>query len=143
MDNTKNRLATLQFIGSSIKQLEINNDFVSFPMDSKKTFHVDYQEVDIARTEEKRQGIIQLNINVTIERDEQKFSLNISIEGCFVTNDIMTDEAFQSMLAINGQAILYSIARANIISISSLTFVNGSIVLPMLNFVDSYSESEN
>lgn len=126
-----------QFLGSSVKELEIKNDFVVFPENSKKSFDVVYQRCDITRTDKNKLGSIRLDIKVMLEENRQICDLHLLIEGCFRVSLDMADDEFEALLKINGCAALYSVARAYIISISSNTFMKGAIILPMMNFVEA------
>lgn len=44
------------------------------------------------------------------------------------------------MLNINGGALLLSVARAKLETISSLTYAHGKIIIPMINMVQYFEE---
>ena len=74
--NAEKALSKFTFLGSSIKEFRISNDFVNFPYDdnAKKEVDIKYNEVNISKDEENSCliGIIQLKIQVNIEFDEKK-----------------------------------------------------------------------
>ena len=89
-------------------------------------------------------GYVQLKLNITAKDQEDKaFKCKISLilEGCF--NSLMEDKnKFEQMLYINGGTTLYSIARSQILNFSSNMFVNGKILIPLINMVEFMEESE-
>lgn len=130
-------LTDFTFKGNCIKKLIIENDFVAFPVDSETTRKVDvkYKLDDIATDKDGIGliGIAVLNTTVLIERRNRTCKIEISVEGCFATNEKNEKETFEQMIRINGCATLYSITRAIISSVSSQTFSVGNITLPMIN----------
>ena len=135
MHTVSDYMSKFRFVGSSVKSIEIDNPFVSFPADSEKTFDVVYKRILIEDCPENKQGIIQLDITVNLEKNDRKFKLHLVNEGCFSVPKETPDEEFEKILAINGRAALYSVSRAYIITVSSSTFMGGAVILPMLNFV--------
>ncbi len=142
MKNIEKYMSDMQFIGSSIKSLEINNDFVVFPEKSNKMFDVIYERISIDKRDERKNGIIRLDVKVQLSEDERNCNVHLIIEGCFNISSDVSDDDFEKILAINGRALLYSVSRAYITTISSIAFANGSIVLPMMNFVEADKDNQ-
>ena len=66
--------------------------------------------------------------------------LNMDIQGCFKASQETSKEEFNKMLSINGCAALFSIARSIIVSVTSQSLVQGSILLPMVNIFNLRKE---
>lgn len=62
----------------------------------------------------------------------EHLALSLELEGLFGATE-MEQEAFEEMLASNGIATLYSIARAIVSSLSSQVCVGNHIILPMIS----------
>ena len=142
MNNIEKYMSDMQFLGSSIKNLEINNDFVVFPDKSNKMFDVVYERILINKRDERKNGTIRLDVKVTLSENERNCNFHLVIEGCFSISSKVSDDDFEKILALNGRASLYSVARAYITTISSITFAGGSIVLPMMNFVKANEDNQ-
>lgn len=85
--------------------------------------------------------ILDLTVNAVSNSDDtKKYRLNIVLNGLFTYKG--TDEiAFYNMLLLNGNSTLYSIARANVITLTAMSSTSGQIVLPMINFVKLIEKS--
>ena len=73
---------------------------------------------------------------------KKKYSVDLSMQGCFAAPLDMEEEQFIQMLKLNGISSLYSIARGFIQSTTSQSLVSGSIILPMFN-VAAYSRDKD
>ncbi len=132
--------SNFQFIGNTIRELNIHNDFVNLPKeDAKREFDVSYDIESITIEDNEAWGIINLYVNCSVTStttdDDDKpdeYEISLVLNGCF-KDDITNEDKFKEMLEINGCAVLYSIARSIITSVSSLTLFDGSITLPMIN----------
>ncbi len=136
-------LSEFQMIGNAIKNLKIKNDFIALGngKDFKRKFDVSHTitSIDLIDDGKTLSGTILLNIKVNISANKKKYSVDLSIEGCFNTPLEAGEEAFKKMLQINGVTSLYSIARGFIQGVSSQTLVSGNVLLPMFN-VAAYSK---
>lgn len=143
MDNKY--LSEFQIIGSTIKSVKIKNDFLSLNSNNlKRKIDISHLLGNIELIEEGQffSGTIVLNIKVNISENKRKYSLNISIEGCFNAPSKISEETFKNMLEVNGITALYSIARGFVQSTSSQTLLSGNVLLPMINVVE-YSKDLN
>ena len=61
------------------------------------------------------------------------------VKGLFKTSNEVSDEKFMELLNINGGAALFSIARSKIEVLSSLTYAEGKIVIPMINIIQYFA----
>jgi len=138
--NLKDIKSEFQFVGNQILKLSLKNDFVQLPPQellSKCVFDVEYEipPIDILNETDERYGFVDLHLKLNIlSKKKERLSLNLSIRGCFTDSVSTPKETFSEMLGLNGCATLYSIARAQIISITSQAMNGGELILPMVNF---------
>jgi len=137
-------LSDFQIIGSSIKSLKIENDFIGLSNDSniERTLDVSHSvaSIETINNGESFLGTILLNIKTSASLDKKKYTVDLLIEGCFNAPAKVGENSFNGMLQVNGVTSLYSIARGFIQSTTSQTLVSGSILLPMFN-VAAYSKN--
>ncbi len=133
-------LADFQFRASKIKKIEMNNEFSFLPDSGELETSININDIisRIDKDEEENLFIanLTLELNVTSKHKEtnKKLVINIVIDGLFTFNKDNEDE-FKQMLLLNGNSTLYSIARAHIITLSSMSLASGQIILPMINFL--------
>jgi len=131
------------FVGSKIKKLTFTNPFINLPANAKYTVEVDYSVDSFTKDENGYRGIITLNVKMKIRHKRNISSLSIDLEGCFdLSDDSIADDIFEKMLQLNGVTMLYSIARSIIQSITSQSFLDGSVALPMINVVSLYDSKK-
>lgn len=84
----------------------------------------------------------ELKINVFPTVEKAPFRMELVMEGVFEWNEELNEEELKTYLEINGNAVLYSYARP---IISQLTSFAGfaTLILPLANFVDNDSESDD
>lgn len=136
-------LSEFQIIGSSVKSLKIRNDFVSLSdVDNiKRTIDVSHSVpvIELIDEGETFSGIVLLKIKSTISANKKKYTVDMTIEGCFNAPAQIGEDTFKGMLKVNGVTSLYGIARGFVQSTTSQTLLSGSVLLPMFN-VAAYSE---
>ncbi len=135
-------LSQFQIIGSCIKNVKIKNDFISLGSGGavKRKIDVSHTITSINTDDEQTlTGTILVNIKAVITAKKRKYSIDMSIEGCFEAPSEMGEKTFREMLQVNGLTSLYSIARGFVQSTTSQTLVSGSVLLPMFN-VAAYSK---
>lgn len=139
--DVKNSMSDFQFIGNTIKKLELYNNYISLNdvKELNKCINVDYKidEIDDDADEKYVYGTLTLFIDVDVSEGLQ---LNMDIQGCFKASQETSKEEFNKMLSINGCAALFSIARSIIVSVTSQSLVQGSILLPMVNIFNLRKE---
>jgi hypothetical protein len=130
----------LTYLGSTIREVRVNNHFVTLGTDVVKEFGFDFEITDIETNESERTGRILMQITVFLsfaegEKSEKndKSEFTIILEGAFTVPISISEEEFIKLLSINGSTALYSIARAKLETISAVTFMNGKLILPMVN----------
>ena len=136
-------LSDFQIIGSSVKSLRIRNDFVSLSdVDNlKRTIDVSHSvpEIELIDDGETLSGIVLLKIKSTISANKKKYTVDMTIEGCFNAPAQIGEDTFKGMLKVNGVTSLYGIARGFVQSTTCQTLLSGIVLLPMFN-VAAYSE---
>jgi len=138
--------ADFQLIGNRIVQLKISNDFILVDVDetteTKKGLNLSHQIINVQKDADgKLSGILSIRVKIRLTRGKEKCTADLTLEGCFNADSDLGEEKFRYMLEINGFSTLYSIARSILISVSSQTFAQGSIILPMINVL-KYIESQ-
>lgn len=132
-------LSEFQFKASKVKNIEIKNDFSFLPNNDELNTSINITNgvSDINKREDNLlYANLQLNIQVTVEHktSSKKLFINLTVDGLFTFSK--DDKAeFNKMLLLNGNSTLYSIARAQIINLSSMCLSSGEIILPMVNFL--------
>ena len=136
-------LSEFQIIGSSIKSLKIRNDFVSLSdvENIKRTIDVSHSVpiIELIDNGDTYSGIVLLQIKSTLSANKKKYTVDLTIEGCFNAPAQIGEDTFKGMLKVNGVTSLYGIARGFVQSTTSQTLLAGSVLLPMFN-VAAYSE---
>ena len=77
---------------------------------------------------------------VLTQIDTESITVQPNTQGVFKASNEITDEKFMELLNINGGAALFSIARSKIEVLSSLTYTEGKIILPMINIIQYFAE---
>lgn len=133
--------ADLQFIGSSVREINMTNNIIVLEDIDNRSFSIDLDLSDVHEDEDDNNfliGIVRLSVDVIVTaKNKRKTKLHILLEGCFKSiNQSMKEEEFAAMLYINGGSTLYSIARSLISNISANTYEVGKLLLPMINMVE-------
>lgn len=137
----------LEFLGTSVKKLEINNTITVLSPEAQKRIGLDIRPLGFHR--ENGFHFSRLSILVTIEVEQENgFStkIDLELEGAFsrpvMTDDDHDDEEFQTLVMINGAAALYSICRSKVETITALTYSSGKLLLPFVNIFEFYKEKD-
>ena len=131
------------FVGSKIKKFTFSNPFINLPANAKYTVEVDYYMDNVIKNENGHRGIVTINVKMKIRHKREISSLNLDLEGCFdFADESITEENFEQMLQLNGVTMLYSIARSIIQTITSQSYLDGSVALPMINVVSLYESKK-
>lgn len=138
--------ANLDIVASFVHSLDVRTKMFKIANDNKKEFSLDIKCSKPVIEDEYKIGKLLMHINVSIFQENQELTpdtFDLVIEGIFSSPTEIPDEEFMGLLNINGGAALYSIARAKIEAISSLTYAEGKILLPMVNIIQYYKERNN
>ena len=128
--------AQFQFRGNTIRSISLTNNFVTLNghENLKRSMDTEYEIIEIEELDNEIQGVLTLKVLARVTgNNDKKFEISILLEGFFVGEN-MDIENFTKMLVTNGSAALYSIARAQILSLSSQSLAGGEFILPMVNF---------
>lgn len=135
--------AELDFVGSFVHNVEIKSDMIRISNSTKKSFGLDIKcSKPLVKGNEKF-GKLLMQVEVLLFKEDEELepdSFKIVIEGVFKVSNEIADEKFMELLNINGGAALFSVARSKIEVLSSLTYTEGKIVLPMINIVQYFAE---
>lgn len=135
--------ADLDFINSVIHRVEVKSDMVKISNDTKKSFGLDVKCSAPVVKDDLKFGKLLMQVDVLLFKDDESLdpdTFKIVIEGIFKTTAAIPDEKFMELLNVNGGAALFSIARSKIETLSSLTYSEGKIVLPMINMLQYFAE---
>ena len=95
-------LSEFQIIGSSIKSLKIRNDFVSLSdvENVKRTIDVSHSVpiIELIDDGETFSGIVLLQIKTTLSANKKKYTIDLTIEGCFNAPAQIGEDTFKGML---------------------------------------------
>lgn len=86
-------------------------------------------------------GIIELHITAQVALEAGQFNVDMTMQGTCIAPRSMSDESFGRMLGINGCSAIYSVARGIVSSTSAQMLMGGSIILPLVNFVQFHEVS--
>ena len=135
-----NRIATgIELVGTTIKNISVENNIVDVEKEAKRNLGLCIKEPTFEKTEEGYFAQILIDFEIEIEQsEEQKFKLNLSLEGAFISRDEASEEDFKQLVGVNGAAAVIGIARGKIESITANIFNNGKIVIPFVNVLEYY-----
>lgn len=130
----------MQVLGTKISSMQIKNDFVCIPEECERSLEVSYNPGKIAWEEEREYFSTLAKLEITFDNklEDKHFSMKMELEGCFIYTG-KDKEEFESLANLNGAAILYSIARGQVICMSSQCLNGSSVVLPVLNFAEKHT----
>ena len=133
----------LKFLGCTIRELNVVNTVVSLSDEVTKKFGMDVAASEISVSEKMRSGKLLLKIVVELEENSKNIgSIDLVLEGAFSASISVDEDAFKELLLLNGATALFSIGRSKIENISATTFLNGKIIIPMINIYDYYMEKQ-
>lgn len=135
----KNAQAGLILRNVVVAEVSIKNHLAKHGQfdDNTHTIDMDYNVVDLNDSHENiYQAKLELITKVIVKNEKATvFSLKIKHLGLLAAPKSVypTKEEFVKAVELNGLASLVSYARANIASLTGLTFCQGNLVLPMIN----------
>lgn len=135
--------ADLDFVSSSIHNVEIKSNLIRISNKTKKSFGLDIKCSEPLLKDNEKFGKLLMQVEVLIFKDDEDTpsdSFKVILDGIFKASNELDDEKFMQLLNINGGAALYSIARSKIEVLSSLTYTEGKIILPMINILQYFAE---
>ncbi|HHU72182.1 MAG TPA: hypothetical protein GXZ21_09140 [Clostridiales bacterium] len=133
----------LNFQGCTIRELKVVNNIVSISSDVVRKIGLEIVPSEIIMDQEKKYGKLLMKIVVELEENLKNVAnIELVIEGAFSAPSSVDENTFKELVLINGAASLYSIGRSKIENISATTFLEGKIIIPMINIYDYYKEKK-
>ena len=133
--------ADLEFVASLVHNVDVKANMFKITNENKREFGLDIKCSKPVIEDDVKIGRLLMHIDVSVMHENADLApdtFDLVIEGVFSSNVEIPDDEFMGMLNVNGGAALYSIARAKIEAISSLTYAEGKILLPMVNIIQYY-----
>ncbi len=129
----------IQLVGTTIKNIAVENNIVDIDRAAKRNFGLNINEPYFSADEKGFFSQMTIDFEVEIEQsEEQKFKLELSMEGAFISCNGVDEDSFKQLVGINGAAAIVGMARGKIESITANIFNNGKIVIPFVNVVEYY-----
>ncbi|MBE5891264.1 MAG: hypothetical protein E7282_09925 [Lachnospiraceae bacterium] len=129
----------IELVGTTIKNISVENNIVDVEREARRNFGLNINEPYFEKVKEGYFSQMTIDFEVEIEQsEEQKFKLELSLEGAFLSSDGIEEDNFKQLVGVNGAAALIGIARGKVESITANIFNNGKIVIPFVNVIDYY-----
>lgn len=129
----------IELVGTTIKNISVENNIVDVEREARRNFGLNINEPYFEKVEDGYFSQMTIDFEVEIEQsEEQKFKLELSLEGAFLSSDGIEEDNFKQLVGVNGAAALIGIARGKVESITANIFNNGKIVIPFVNVIDYY-----
>lgn len=147
--NIKNIEPTFQLIANGISEIQLVNTIVNISNsdDLIREFSINIKDISIEEHETYKSAGLDVEVKILVAQKEteepKKFETSMIVSGVFLDSKEISNEMFEDKLKLNGVAALYSIARGCITNISSQALADGKIVLPLVNFMEFSSESDD
>ncbi|MBE5921134.1 MAG: hypothetical protein E7272_15065 [Pseudobutyrivibrio ruminis] len=134
--------AGIELLGNNINKLVIENSLVNFADAKEKKIDFYINKPRFEKDEDRLMGQIEIGFKIDLyNSEEQKYHMEIAVEGAFASLGDVDQEQFQQLIMINGAAALVSIARGKIEAISGNVLNSGKIVIPFINVLEYYKEA--
>lgn len=131
--------AGIELVGTTIKSISVENSIVDVERETKRIFGLNINEPYFETVEDGFFSQMTIDFEVEIEQsEEQKFKLEMSLEGAFLSTDRVDENRFKQLVGINGAAAIIGIARGKIEAITANIFNNGKVVIPFVNVMEYY-----
>ncbi len=131
--------AGIELVGTTIKSISVENNIVDIEREAKRNFGLNINEPYFETVEDGFFSQMTIDFEVEIEQsEEQKFKLEISLEGAFLSADKVDENRFKQLVGVNGATAMIGIARGKIETITANIFNNGKVVIPFVNVMEYY-----
>lgn len=129
----------IELIGTTIKNISVENNIVDVEREAKRNFGLNINEPHFEEIEGCFFSQMTIDFEIEIEQSEnQKFKLDMSLEGAFLSEEGIDEKNFKQLVGVNGAAAIIGIARGKIETITANIFNNGKVVIPFVNVIDYY-----
>ena len=137
-----NLIATgIELVGTTIKGISVENNIVDVERKAKRNFGLNINEPYFETVEDGFFAQMMIDFKVEIEQsEEQKFKLEMSLEGAFLSADRVDENRFKQLVGVNGAAAIIGMARGKIEAITANIFNNGKVVIPFVNVMEYYKK---
>lgn len=142
-------IADLEFVGSIIKNISVENSISMLPNPTRITMQVG-SEPSMVRTIDddgvakyEQTLLLLVELGILDEAENKVTDIKIMFEGCFRAPMGMNVTDFENAVKISGLTGLFSIARAEIVTLTSHIFIEGKVTLPMINIYEYYKNKES
>lgn len=133
----------IELVGTTIKTLTIDNNIVDIEREGTRSFGLNINEPVFQEVEDAFFAQLVIDFKVEVNQSENHgCNIQLSLEGAFLSEGEITEEEFRELVSVNGAAALVGIARGKIETISASVFNNGKIVIPFVNIVDYYRNTD-
>lgn len=129
----------IRLIGSTIKNLKVDNNIVDVDKECKRSFGLNINEPEFQSVDNRVAAQMTIDFEVEIiQSEEQRCKIEISLEGAFLSETEPIEDEFKQLVAINGAAAIIGLARGKLEAITANIFNNGKISIPFVNVLDYY-----
>ena len=129
----------IRLIGSTIKNLKVDNNIVDVDKECKRSFGLNINEPEFQSVDNRVAAQMTIDFEIEIiQAEEQRCKIEISLEGAFLSEAEPIDDEFKQLVAINGAAAIIGLARGKLEAITANIFNNGKISIPFVNVLDYY-----
>ena len=129
----------IRLIGSTIKNLKVDNNIVDVDKECKRSFGLNINEPEFQSVDNRVAAQMTIDFEVEIiQSEEQRCKIEISLEGAFLSEAEPIEDEFKQLVAINGAAAIIGLARGKLEAITANIFNNGKISIPFVNVLDYY-----
>ena len=129
----------IRLIGSTIKNLKVDNNIVDVDKECKRSFGLNINEPEFQSVDNRVAAQMTIGFEVEIiQSEEQRCKIEISLEGAFLSEAEPIEDEFKQLVAINGAAAIIGLVRGKLEAITANIFNNGKISIPFVNVLDYY-----
>ena len=129
----------IRLIGSTIKNLKVDNNIVDVDKECKRSFGLSINEPEFQSVDNRVAAQMTIDFEVEIiQAEEQRCKIEISLESAFLSEAEPIEDEFKQLVAVNGAAAIIGLARGKLEAITANIFNNGKISIPFVNVLDYY-----
>ena len=129
----------IRLIGSTIKNLKVDNNIVDVDKECKRSFGLNINEPEFQSVDNRVAAQMTIDFEVEIiQSEEQRCKIEISLEGAFLSEAEPIEDEFKQLVAINGAVAIIGLVRGKLEAITANIFNNGKISIPFVNVLDYY-----
>lgn len=136
MINSKEILADFQFAGNRVSSFSVETkDIETKGAKANVSFEFDYNTKAFEESEDRYIGELEFVVSAKAKvKSSILFKIDLNMDGLFMGNPKkLSKENFMDMLELNGVVTLSQLARAYVLSVTSLSGINPPVKLPMIN----------